>query len=251
MNSSTRSAVLVIAGSDSSGGAGISRDLYTLNDFNVAGLCALTAVTAQSNTQVAASHCLPPALIQQQIRSAFATRRIAAIKIGMLGTAAIVQAVAQCLPSREHIPIVLDPVLSSSSGTALLDEAGVNALREQLLPLATVATPNLMEAAALLRETLATHEATQLDQAQRLLQLGSHAVLLKGGHAQHHEACDLLVTAHTSPLRLTAPRIMANLRGTGCALASAIAASLAADLPLPEACRRAKQYVLKQLRNAI
>src|SRR6266566_502516 len=134
MSAMPRRAILVIAGSDSSGGAGLLRDLSTLKDHNVDALGALTAVTAQSDTQVTAIHHLPPLMIQQQIAAAFATREVSAIKIGMLGTQASIEAVLASLPSRERIPIVLDPVLVSSSGSKLLDEPGIATLRIKLLP---------------------------------------------------------------------------------------------------------------------
>lgn len=242
-----RLAVLVIAGSDSSGGAGLMRDLGTLAHFNVAATCAVTAVTAQSNTQLTATHHIPPHMVRQQIDAALATRKIGAIKIGMLGTRATVEAVVASLPSRDNIPIVLDPVLLSSSGGVLLDADGVTAMREQLLPRVTLITPNIPEAATLLREPVAVAEIEMSGQAERILRLGPQAVLVKGGHANGDEAVDLLITATDPLLRMTAARVSASMRGTGCALASAIAAALALGLPLAEACRRAKHYVVEQL----
>jgi hydroxymethylpyrimidine/phosphomethylpyrimidine kinase len=242
-----RPAVLVIAGSDSSGGAGLMRDLRTLTDFNVAALCAVTAVTAQSNTQLTATHHIPPHVVRQQIEAAVATRKIGAIKIGMLGTRATVEAVIASLPSRNTIPIVLDPVLLSSSGGVLLDDDGVTAMREQLLPRVTLVTPNIPEAATLLHEPAAVTEIDMSGQAERILHLGPQAVLVKGGHASGDVALDLLLTTTDPLLRLTAARVSTSMRGTGCALASAIAAALALGLPLAEACRRAKHYVVEQL----
>lgn len=244
-------AVLVIAGSDSSGGAGMLRDLRALADFNITTLCAITAVTAQTNIRVSDVHHIPSLSVQQQITAALATHRIDAIKIGMLGTGATVAAVTYGLGDHLEIPVVLDPVLISSSGSRLLDSGGVAALKAQLLPRVTLLTPNLPEAAALLHTTLASSETIMIEQAYRLLQLGPRAVLIKGGHATSDHALDVLVTKDQPPLRLSAPRVNATMRGTGCALASAIAGLLALGIPIHEACRRAKHYVLKELSSVV
>ncbi len=249
MSSPERRVVLVIAGSDSSGGAGIVRDVQTLTDFGTDALCVVTAVTAQSNRRVTAVHVIPPEVVLAQIEAAYATRRPDAVKIGMLGNRATVEAVADALARLGDgaAPIVLDPVLLSSSGGALLDEEGRGALRERLLPVATLLTPNVPEAAALLEEESAAGEAALDLQAQRLLGLGARAVLLKGGHAQESEATDRLAVRNEPLRRLTAPRVGAARRGTGCALASAIAAGLARGRTLPEACQGAKDYVRASL----
>lgn len=235
-----RPAVLVIAGSDSSGGAGLIRDVQVLDALGVDALCAITAVTAQSDSEVFAVQLLSPGHVRAQISAALSTRSIGAIKIGMLGNQAIVEAVVQCLPSRTTVPIVLDPVLCSSSGTVLLDAGGRQAMRRDLLPRVTVLTPNLPEAAALLDDPVALDAQTQ---ARQLHVLGPEAVLLKGGHATGPEAIDLLVTGENSIHRLTSPRLNATCRGTGCALASALAAGLASGLSLHAACLQAKHYV--------
>jgi hydroxymethylpyrimidine/phosphomethylpyrimidine kinase len=241
--------VLLIAGSDSSGGAGVLRDAQVLSLFGVDARCAVTAVTAQTDTRVVAIHYLPSQLIRQQIETALETGEIAAIKIGMLGTGSIVQAVAESLPSPDRVPIVLDPVLTSSSGKALLEEAGLQAVRGLLMPRVTLITPNLPEAAALLREEVATSEAAMLDQAQRLLRFDVRSVLIKGGHASGEESVDILVTRSDPPICMRAARKPATLRGTGCALSSAIAAGLALKLPLAVACERAKAYVWSRFQN--
>lgn len=244
-------AVLVIAGSDSSGGAGLARDLLTLRDFGVEAACAITAVTAQSHSRVWAAHPVPPELILAQIRCALESRQIDAVKIGMLGTAAAVDAVVNALARERHIPIVLDPVLRSSSGGVLLDAAGERAMRERLFPLTTLLTPNIPEAAHLVGAeapgtgTLAP--ATLLEWAATLLGEGPRAVLIKGGHASGAEAADLLAGAAGTRHWLTSPRLPGSARGTGCALASGIAAGLALGLPLEDACWSARQYVLNLL----
>ena len=277
-----RPAVLVIAATDSSGGAGLTRDVRVLSDFSVDSLCVVTAVTAQSDKKVTAVHHVPPDVIRAQIAAALATRQVGAIKIGMLGNRATVEAVVEGLkaagsrrgglapgglwrseglsvggssPSgslpREGpshgVPIVVDPVLVSTSGGVLLDGGGRAALTEALFPLATLVTPNVPEAAALLGEALATDEAGLVQQGLRLLGFGSRAILLKGGHTQGENAVDLLISSDRTVERIASQRVAGTSRGTGCALASAIAAGLAAGKPLNEACRAAKTYVLEML----
>jgi len=236
-------AVLVIAGTDSSGGAGLVRDVGTLQDLQVSVRCAVTAVTAQTNTAVVAAHVVPAGIVRAQIAAAFATGAVAAVKVGMLADAATVAAVAEALAAHASVPLVLDPVLVSSSGGALLDAAGRRALRELLLPRAALLTPNIPEAAALLQDEAAGDEGQMLRQAQQLLALGARAVLLKGGHAAGAECADVLVTHATAAARFAAPRLPGSLRGSGCALASAIAAYLARGLALAAACAEAKRYV--------
>ena len=242
-----RPAVLVIAATDSSGGAGLVRDVRVLTDFSIDALCAITAVTAQSDSRVAAVHHVPPEIIRAQIVSAFATRRVDAIKIGMLGTRATVEAVVASLPVDASIPIVLDPVLVSSSGGVLLDAAGRSAMREMLFPRVMLITPNIPEAAALLDEDIAIGEGALVEQAKRLLALGPRAVLIKGGHTEGEDAVDLLVCVDHDLRRIASVRLDATSRGTGCALASAISAGLSQGMPLPEACERAKSYVAEEM----
>jgi hydroxymethylpyrimidine/phosphomethylpyrimidine kinase len=239
------SSVLLIAGSDSSGGAGLTRDVETLTRLGVEARCAVTAVTAQSVAGFRGTHLMPPQWVSAQITAALADGLPGAIKIGMLGDAAIVRAVAAVLPPRAAVPVVLDPVFAASSGGELLDAAGREALRTLLLPQVTLLTPNIPEAALLLRTDCAATPDEQLQQAQQLLQLGCAAVLLKGGHALGAESSDVLVQADAAPLRLNAPRRSRVRRGTGCTLASAIAAELARGATLPSACARAKEHLLR------
>jgi hydroxymethylpyrimidine/phosphomethylpyrimidine kinase len=262
---------LVIAATDSSGGAGLTRDVRVLTDFVVDALCVVTAVTAQSDKKVSAIHHVPPEIIHAQITAAFATRQIDAIKIGMLGTQATVEAVVAALSGAVGIPIVVDPVLVSTSGGVLLDAGGRAALTGSLFPLAALVTPNIPEAGALLGEPVAADEAGLMQQGEKLLGFGSKAILLKGGHPyasgrytgrnEGEDAVDLLITdeaagAHPtrgrraselSIERIHSKRIVGASRGTGCALASGIAAGLASGKPLSEACRAAKRYVLGML----
>ncbi|HET7757463.1 MAG TPA: hydroxymethylpyrimidine/phosphomethylpyrimidine kinase [Steroidobacteraceae bacterium] len=237
------SAVLVIAGTDSSGGAGLTRDVATLAHFGVEARCVVTAVTAQSGTGVALAHVLPAQAVRAQLSTALAPGGVGAIKIGMLGTAATVEAVAAGLPGAPAIPMVLDPVLAASSGGELLDAGGRRALLALLLPRATLLTPNIPEAAALLGTGPARSQDEQAAQARALCALGAAAVLLKGGHAQGTAAVDCLATRAGDVHILSAPRSAARRRGTGCTLASGVAAGLAAGLPLLAACERAKRHV--------
>ncbi|MGH8219029.1 MAG: bifunctional hydroxymethylpyrimidine kinase/phosphomethylpyrimidine kinase [Steroidobacteraceae bacterium] len=252
---SARPHVLVIAGSDSSGGAGLTRDVQALEAFGAGALGVVTAVTAQSDRRVLAIHAVPPAILRAQIVGAFEARIPDAIKIGMLVDRDTVEAVAGAIEEAlksgagvatvpaPTVPIVIDPVLVSSSGSVLLDEEGRRALAERLFPLTALLTPNVEEAAALLKLP-AAQDAAELDhQAQRLLDLGPRAVLLKGGHSPEPEAIDRLARRGEPLRRIVSPRIRASRRGTGCALASAIAAQLAAGVGLEAACERAQAYV--------
>jgi hydroxymethylpyrimidine/phosphomethylpyrimidine kinase len=240
--------VLVIGGSDSSGGAGITRDAQTLERLGARILPVLTAVTAQTDSRVGAVRVMSAQLVHAQMAAAFSTQPVQAIKTGMLATRAIVRAVAAALPA-EAPPLVVDPVLVSSSGGQLLDRAGREALCRVLLPRAALLTPNIPEAAALLGTEAARTEEQVIRQAEALLALGSAAVLLKGGHAQGSEADDLLLMRGASPRWLRAPRVKAARRGTGCALASAIAAGLGSGLDLPAACAQAKEHVVQLLQE--
>lgn len=242
-----RARVLVIAGSDSSGGAGMLRDLAVLADHDVAACCAVTAITAQTDAQVVGIHHVPPTVVQQQISAALAAHQIDAIKIGMLGTAATVSAVTAALAAHAHIPLIVDPVLRSTSGGRLLDQAGVEGLRQKLLPRTLLLTPNVAEAAELTGASPATDETQLIAQGMKLLDYGVQAVLLKGGHAAGNAATDVLLSADGSIVRFSAPRIAASMRGTGCTLASAIAALIARGVSLQAACTRAKTYVRRQL----
>lgn len=244
-------AVLLIAGTDASGGAGLTRDVAALAHFGVEALCAVTAVTAQTDREVTAVALQPPGLVQAQIAAALATQRAAAVKIGMLGSGAVVAAVAEVLPPRAQLPLVLDPVLAATSGGALLDAEGCAALGARLLPRASLLTPNIPEAGLLLGAAPASSAEEIIGQGRALCARGAAAVLMKGGHgAGCAQADDWLVLSDGSVVKLTAPRLAAERRGTGCALASAIAAGLAAQLPLEAACRRAKEYVTSLLQGS-
>lgn len=238
--STGRPAVLIIAGSDSSGGAGLARDLRVLAELGLDAVCAVTAVTAQSDERVYSVHHVPPEIVRAQMTAARETRPVAAVKIGMLGTRSTVEAVAGALCGL-NVPIVLDPVLASSSGGILLDEPGRLSLRELLFGRVTLLTPNIPEAAILVGRPAARNEDEMVYQARLMQSLGPEAVLLKGGHGTSEESVDLLVTDHGLEARLSAPRRDVSMRGTGCTLATAIAAHLAHGTPLVTACQLAKQ----------
>jgi hydroxymethylpyrimidine/phosphomethylpyrimidine kinase len=242
--------VLVIAATDSSGGGGLTRDLHTLTAWGTEACCAVTAVTAQTDARVHGLWPVPAECLAEQIRAALSDGGVGAIKIGMLATAANVQALAAELPSRDAMPIVLDPVLVSSSGGVLLEAAGIQRLRQQLLPRVSLLTPNLPEAAALLQAPLAQSEVQLLEHMRALQGLGAAAVLLKGGHespAPDGQVTDRLLTPDGELLRLRTPRVTGSRRGTGCSAASAIAAQLAAGISLAAACADAQAYVASTL----
>jgi hydroxymethylpyrimidine/phosphomethylpyrimidine kinase len=233
---------LTIAGSDSSGGAGIQADLKTFAALGVYGASVITALTAQNTTGVAAIHNVPADFIAAQIDAVFADLDVGAAKIGMLGNAAAVGAVAAGLDRHRPRHVVLDPVLVASTGADLLRADAMDGLRS-LMSRADVITPNLFEAAALLDTPLARDEDAMRMQAQKLLAFGAGAVLIKGGHGGGPDSVDLLVEADGCA-RFTAPRIATkNTHGTGCTLAAAVAAGLAKGLALNAAVREAKAYV--------
>jgi hydroxymethylpyrimidine/phosphomethylpyrimidine kinase len=234
---------VTIAGSDSSGGAGIQADLKTFSALGVYGASVITALTAQNTRGVSGIHDVPPAFITAQIDAVFSDLKVGAVKVGMLSQPAAIKAVAAGLKRHEVKNIVLDPVMVAASGDRLLVPEAIEVLRRVLIPRATLITPNLPEAAALLDAREAKTEPEMKDQAQQLLQLGAKAVLLKGGHAEGAESVDFLVQP-TSVARLAADRIATvNTHGTGCTLSSAIAAGLAKGLSLAEAVREGKAYV--------
>ena len=240
---------LSVAGSDSSAGAGIQADLKAFSSLGVYGLTVLTLVTAQSTSSVDRVELLAAELVRDQLRTVSTDFRIAAIKSGALGGAEIIRVLAAFLRENPDIPYVLDPVMISKHGHRLIDEQALRALREELLPLALVVTPNLHEAAALANIS----EISSLDgmyQAGRLiLELGCRNVLIKGGHSQNNPA-DLLL-GESGELLISEDRIDSiHTHGTGCTFSAAITASLVQGHPLPQAFRQAKQYITGAIRNA-
>jgi hydroxymethylpyrimidine/phosphomethylpyrimidine kinase len=239
--------VLIVAGTDSSGGAGLSRDVETVAAFGLRSSVAVTAVTVQTHASVERIEPMPPDLVAEQMRAALAANEVAAIKIGMLCGKATIKAVTDVLRENSQAPVVLDPVLASSSGRTLLDPTAIERLKRELMPLCAIATPNLIELGILVGEETATNEVQAERQARCLLETGCAALLVKGGHASGTQSTDMLVREGRETMCFAAPRLDKNMRGTGCTLASAIAAGLALGQPLEDSVREANRYVFEQI----
>lgn len=238
---------LTIAGSDSGGGAGIQADLKTFSAFRVFGSSVLTAITAQNTVGVHAVFNLPPEIVARQIDAVLGDIGAGAVKLGMLSTTSIIQAVADRLRAHGVTRLVVDPVMIAKSGDALLQPEARAALVKEILPLALVVTPNLHEASALADMTVVT-EAEMEEAARRILALGPRHVLVKGGHLAG-AATDILWDGRTVT-RVSAPRLdSANTHGTGCTFSAAIAAGLARGRGLADAVREAKAYVTAAIRE--
>jgi hydroxymethylpyrimidine/phosphomethylpyrimidine kinase len=246
----TTPVALTIAGSDSSGGAGIQADLKTFAALGVYGASAITALTAQNTQGVVAIHPVPPEFVSAQIDAVFGDLTVGAVKIGMVAELSVIEAIVASLRRWSPKHVVLDPVMVATSGDRLLNAGAVEALLRELVPVASIITPNLPEAAALLDEAVATDAAMIEKQGKRLLTMGCPAVLIKGGHDEGSESVDYLIRAD-GVVALPAPRVATkNTHGTGCSLSSAIAAGLAKSEPLETAVRNAKNFVTAAIANA-
>ena len=235
---------LTIAGSDSSGGAGIQADLKTFTVLGVYGASVLTALTAQSTRGVSGIHPVPPDFVTQQIAAVAGDLAIAATKTGMLNDRATVLAVAEAVRRHGLRPLVVDPVMVATSGDLLLEPDAVDAVRTELVPQADLITPNLAEAARLLDSAPATTEAEMAAQARALLGLGCKAVVVKGGHGSGAEAVDIFIEEGGEPMRLALARIdTRNTHGTGCTFSAAVTALLARGETLRSAVPVAKRFV--------
>ena len=236
---------LSIAGSDSSGGAGIQADLKTFSALGVYGATAITAITAQNTKGVNSQLAISPEMVYNQIVAVVEDIAPSVIKIGMLANKEVAIIVADAL-SRYNIPTILDPVMVSSSGHRLLSPDAQEVVKERLLPLSTLVTPNIPEMEALTAMSLTTAEE-KLSAAQYLLSLGAQAVLLKGGHEEGDTKCDTLYELdgrNITQLHLSTPTVATkNIHGTGCTLSSAVAAFMARGLTLREAVQEAKNYI--------
>jgi hydroxymethylpyrimidine/phosphomethylpyrimidine kinase len=239
----TTPVALTIAGSDSSGGAGIQADLKTFAALGVYGASVITALTAQNTQGVTGIHQVPADFVTAQIDAVFADLDVGAVKIGMVADLAVIDAIAAGLQRWSPRHVVLDPVMVATSGDRLLAEDAVEALRAKLVPRAAILTPNLPEAAALLNEPMASSEAAIESQGRRLLALGCPAVLIKGGHGQGSESIDYLVRESGAIALATLRVATQNTHGTGCSLSSAIAAGLAKGEDLETAARSAKAFI--------
>ncbi len=234
---------LTIAGSDSSGGAGIQADLKTFAALGVYGASVITALTAQNTSRVSGINVVPADFVTAQIDAVFGDLHVDAVKIGMVAQLATIDAIVAGLTRWSPKDIVLDPVMVATSGDRLLATEAVEALRTRLMPYASLVTPNLPEAAALLDEPVALSESAIKSQGKRLLAMGCRAVLIKGGHGQGAESIDYLIDGN-GIVALAAPRIATkNTHGTGCSLSSAIAAGLAKGDDMETAVRNAKAWV--------
>jgi hydroxymethylpyrimidine/phosphomethylpyrimidine kinase len=243
--------VLIVAGSDSGGGAGIQADIKTITALGAYAASAVTALTAQNTEGVFAIHGIPPEFIARQMHVVLSDIGADVIKIGMLHSSPIIEAVAGVLEGEARdIPLVLDPVMLAKGGAPLLAAEAMDSLKEHVVPRAALLTPNIPEA-----ETLAGRRAPALEEAEdlarALLALGPRAVLLKGGHREGDVVSDLLMEEGGARERFESPRLdTRHTHGTGCTLASAIAAGLAQGLALPAAVGRARAYVTEAIRTA-
>lgn len=242
--------VLSIAGSDPSGGAGIQADIKAISANGAFAMAAITALTAQNTRGVSGVHLVPPPFVADQIGAVFEDIKVDAIKIGMIANAAIAQSVAEVLAPHIDIPIVLDPVMIAKGGAPLLDPEAMGAMRELLLPLAHIITPNTPEAAALLQCETAQNREEMAAQAEALRASGPAAVLIKGGHLAGAESPDYLA-ADDGNVWFEAARVLTkNTHGTGCTLSAALAAQIAQGRSLVEAVKAAKSYVADAIAHA-
>lgn len=250
MTIQTTPRVLIVAGSDSSGGAGIQADIKTCAAFGVYSSTAITAITAQNTLGVQRVEALSPDLVAAQMRSVLSDIGTDVIKIGMLANEEIIEAVAEVIINdAEDCSVVLDPVMVATSGDKLLEDAAIDAMKEMLLPLADVVTPNIDEA-----EILTGMRPEDVDglivAGERLLDMGAYAALMKGGHIAGKSITDVLVAPDGNHI-MSAPRIHSrHTHGTGCTLASAIAALLAKGAPMDIAAREAQEFVAHAIRTA-
>ena len=241
---------LTIAGSDSTGGAGVQADIKTFAAFSVYGLSAVTAVTAQSTTGIMASLPLPADVVSAQIEAVAGDTTIHATKTGMLATAAIVEAVAAAIEDLELPLVVVDPVLVSSSGTRLLDDDGIQMLRTELIPRCAVVTPNIPEAEVLSGKRIVSMQDAR-EAAIRIRDIGAQAVVVTGGHGTGEESIDLFFDGRTFTEARTVRLTTSGVHGTGCAFAAALAAGLASGFNPLQAARLAQAYVAGAIRHAV
>jgi hydroxymethylpyrimidine/phosphomethylpyrimidine kinase len=241
--------VLIIAGSDSGGGAGIQADIKTVTALGGFAMAAVTAITVQNTLGVTGIHSIPLDMVTAQARAVLDDIGADTIKTGMLGTVQMVETVCTLLDAYSAIPAIIDPVMIAKGGHPLLEAKGITAIRDLLVPRAALLTPNAPEAAAL--TGLGVESLDDLRRAgEALLKLGAKAILMKGGHLEGDRVTDLLVTLDGETL-FEGPRIQTrHTHGTGCTLASACATGLAQGLTLPEAVGRARAYVVEAMRTA-
>ncbi|MEM9329993.1 MAG: bifunctional hydroxymethylpyrimidine kinase/phosphomethylpyrimidine kinase [Pseudomonadota bacterium] len=241
---------LTIAGSDSSGGAGIQADLKSFSANRVYGASVITALTAQNTKGVSGIHDVPAEFIADQLDAVFSDLKVDAVKIGMLSQVAVIETVANALEKHKAKNIVLDPVMVATSGDMLLVEEAVEAVEKTLMPLADLVTPNLFESARLTGQPPAQNKNAMEEQGQALRAAGAQSVLVKGGHYEGSQSIDLLVTENGSTFYAAERIDTSNTHGTGCSLSSAIAAELAHGNALETAIGRAKKWLTGAIANS-
>ncbi len=248
MQNETIGRVLIIAGSDSGGGAGIQADIKTCAAFGAYAATAITAVTAQNTLGVQQVQAMSPELVRAQIRSVLDDIGADVIKIGMLANKAIIEAVADEIEDEDAF-VVLDPVMVATSGDKLLEDDAVEAMKTRLIPVCDLITPNIPEAQIL--TGLSIDDVDDFGKAgEALIEMGAYAALIKGGHMKGNMVIDVLVSEDENAL-MSAPRIKSkHTHGTGCTLASAIAAAMALGAPMDEAVNTAREYVFEAIRSA-
>lgn len=240
--------VLSIAGFDPGGGAGVLADIKTFAAHGVDGCAIVTAITAQNARAVNRIDAVDATLVRAQLETLLGDVEISAVKIGMLGSTAIVRVVAECVRKHALPCVVIDPVLRASAGASLLDDDALDVLRRELFPIAGLITPNAMEVAALLDASAPRTIREMCDAASELLRFGADWVLVKGGHIDLGNDCVDLLCGHDEVHELRVPRVDgAELHGTGCMLSSAIAARLAQGASIVDACVDAQRYVARKM----
>lgn len=238
--------VLTIAGSDCSGGAGIQADIKTISALGCYAASAITAVTVQNTCGVSAIHPIPAEYVKSQIEAVMTDIKPEAVKIGMINDVEIVRAIASSIKTYRPKFVVFDPVMVSTSGCKLIEDKAIKAIKNELIPLSTIITPNLKEAIVLTGDNI-SHAGSMIEAGRKILNYGCHSVLVKGGHLDGDDMCDVLcINGDSNPYTFTARKIDShNTHGTGCTLSSAIATNLALGYTLQEAVNRAKEYVYK------
>ena len=238
--------VLTIAGSDCSGGAGIQADIKTISALGCYAASTITAVTVQNTCGVSAIHPIPAEYVKSQIEAVMTDIKPEAVKIGMLNDVEIVRAIASSIKTYRPKFVVFDPVMVSTSGCKLIEDKAIEAIKNELIPLSTIITPTLKEAIVLTGDNI-SHAGSMIEAGRKILNYGCHSVLVKGGHLDGDDMCDVLcINGDSNPYTFTARKIDShNTHGTGCTLSSAIATNLALGYTLQEAVNRAKEYVYK------
>lgn len=242
--------VLTIAGSDCSGGAGIQADIKAISALGGYAASAITAITVQNTCGVTGIHPVPASYVKAQIEAVMTDIKPSAIKIGMINDVEIVKAIAESIKKYKPKFVVFDPVMVSTSGCKLIEDKAIEAIKEELIPLSTIITPNLSEAMVLTGDSI-SDAASMTAAGNKILESGCGAVLIKGGHLEGNDMCDVLcIKGENTPYIYTASKISSkNTHGTGCTLSSSIATYLALGETLQEAVRKAKDYVHKGILN--